>query len=103
MASKQRKPTTAVLRFDPHSLNATLATIIANQASHAEEMRDCFAETKADLGLVKEQVLRTNGRVGVLELWRATSRAKLAGIAAAFGFVGSGVAWVITVMSDRNP
>ena len=92
--SARRSKSAAPFQFDPNSLNATLATIIANQTAHASEMRTCFGETHKELLLIKEQAIKTNGRVGVLELWRATSRAKLAGIAAAFGFIGSGVAWV---------
>ena len=96
--SSRRSKTAAPFQFDPNSLNATLATIIANQAAHGEEMRSCFADTKAELVLVKEQVLKTNGRVGVLELWRATSKAKVAGMAAAFGAVGSVAVWLAGIL-----
>jgi hypothetical protein len=101
MATRRKaRATNAPFQFDPNSLNATLATIIANQKAHGEEMRTCFGETREELLLIKAQAIKTNGRVNMLELWRATSRAKLAGIAAAFGFVGSGVAWAVSLLGD---
>lgn len=94
-----RRP--ASTRFDPNSLNATLATIIAGQKAHAEEMQSCFADTKAELLLIKEQAIRTNGRVGILELWRETSKAKLAGVAAACGAFGSVVIWLAGILLQK--
>ncbi len=95
MTTKRRS---TPFRFDPDSLNATLATIIANQSAHAEEMRSCFDETKAELSVIKAQAFKTNGRVSMLELWRATDKAKLAGMGAAFGLIGGGIAWVAGIL-----
>lgn len=86
------------IRFDPQSLDATLARIIEGQRQHAEEMRACFADTKTELLTIKEQAFKTNGRVGVLELWRATSTAKIAGIAAALGAVGGAFIWLAGIL-----
>lgn len=84
--------------FDPNSLNATLATIIAKQDSHAEEMRACFADTKSELVLVKEQTTKTNGRVSAVEVWIEGSKGKIAGIAAACGAVGTVIAWLAGIL-----
>jgi hypothetical protein len=90
-----RRKTQAPFQFDPNSLNATLATIIANQTAHGEEMRSCFADTKAELVLVKEQTTRTNGRVSALERWKEASMGKLAGIGLACGAGGTILAWIV--------
>ena len=89
-------------QFDPNSLQATFATIIAGQKAHGEEMRACFAETKAELVLVKEQTTKTNGRVSALERWRDTSVARLAGIGIACGAFGTGAAWIIGIILNGN-
>lgn len=80
-------------QFDPHSINATLATIIANQQSHSEEMRGCFEVAKQERAIIREQVLKTNGRVGALEVWREATKAKVAGIAFAVGTAASLLVW----------
>src|SRR6478609_8985579 len=76
------------VRFDPQSLDATLARIIEAQRTHGEEMRQSFANTHAELLVIKEQAFKTNGRVGVLELWRETNKARLAGMSLVIGGVG---------------
>jgi hypothetical protein len=93
-----RRKTQAPFQFDPNSLNATLATIIANQTAHGEEMRSCFADTKAELIFVKEQTTRTNGRVSSLERWKEASMGKLAGIGLACGAAGTAIAWVFGII-----
>ena len=65
--------------FNPHSLNATLARIIANQE---EESR------KSDAILA--QAIKTNGRVSMLETWREVITGKMA-------IVSSGVATIVSV------
>lgn len=87
--------------FDPQSLDAQFATLIAEQKAHREEMRTCFASVNGELVAVREQTTRTNGRVGNLEVWRETSKAKLAGIATTLGLVGGGLAWCVQVLLGR--
>jgi hypothetical protein len=71
--------------FNPNSLNATLARIIAGQ----EE-----ANRKADL--IIEQVTKTNGRVTALETWRDIVKAKVLLIATICSAVVTGGAWIIS-------
>lgn len=56
-----------------------------------------FTKQDAELAIIKAQALKTNGRVGVLELWRETSKAKLAGISLTVGAVGGVVVWLAQI------
>lgn len=84
--------------FNPNSLNATLARIIAAQEAHGNEMRQCFSETREELRVIKEQAFKTNGRVNLLELWRETSKAKLAGLSMGLGAVGGVATWLAGIL-----
>jgi len=68
--------------YEPNSLDATLARIIANQEA---------ADKKADA--ILEQVTRTNGRVSVLERWREIVTAKIAVVAATIAAAFSALTW----------
>ena len=70
--------------FNPHSLNATLARIIANQEEAAR---------KADAILV--QVVKTNGRVTALETWREVITAKMVLLSGGVAGVISLGAWLL--------
>lgn len=94
MASRRPSP----VRFDPQSLDATLARILSAQQAHGEEMRQSFAETRTELLAIKEQAIRTNGRVTMLEFWRETSKAKMAGIAAGLGAAGGIATWLAGIL-----
>ena len=85
-------------RFDPCSLNATLATIIAE--TRAAKVAICVRLDQQDVKLasIEEQAIKTNGRVGLLELWRETSKARLAGMAAVCGAFGSVIVWLAGIL-----
>lgn len=87
--------------FNPQSLDATLATILAEMKAGHNIICARMDGQDVELKAIKEQALKTNGRVGILELWRATSTAKQAGFAAAFGMVGTGIAWGIGVLFKK--
>lgn len=86
------------LEFNPRSLDATLATIIGKIDSHRVEMCQRFDAQDGELRAIKEQAFKTNGRVSVLELWRDTSKAKLAGIGIVCGGVGTVAAWLAGIL-----
>lgn len=86
------------VRFDPQSLDAQLATIISGQKQHAEEMARCFSDVRSELVVIKEQALKTNGRVNLLELWRETSKAKLAGLSMGLGACGGVATWLAGIL-----
>jgi hypothetical protein len=88
MPSKRQKP----YAFDPQSLDAQLAGIHAALTGMSERMDTKFDAVAIELKAIKTQVTATNGRVTALEFWRDTSKAKLAGIAATMGAVGT-VLW----------
>lgn len=86
------------MRFDPQSLDAQLATIIAGQKTHSEEMDRQFKDVRAELVVIREQAIKTNGRVTVLELWRETSKAKMAGMATVLGAAGGVATWLAGIL-----
>lgn len=90
MTSKRQraKPYT----FDPQSLDAQLSGIHAAITGMSERMDTRFNAVDSRCIRIEEQAVRTNGRVTALELFRDTSKAKVAGIAATLGVLGS-VAW----------
>ena len=73
--------------FHPNSLDATLARILANQDE---------ANRKADAILA--QVVKTNGRVSVLETWREVITGKMALVSAGVACVISLGAWVVDLV-----
>lgn len=85
-------------QFDPNSFDATLATIIAKLDAFKLEVGGRFDAQDCELTTIKEQVIHTNGRVKALELWRDTSKAKLAGVALAMGAVGTVIAWLAGIL-----
>lgn len=87
MKNRRQSPS-APARYDPGSLDATLATIIGDIASAKKTIVDRLDGQDIELAAIKTQAIKTNGRVGVLERWRETSTAKLAGICSALGLVG---------------
>lgn len=77
--------------FNPNSIDATLARILANQGE---------ASRKSDA--ILEQVMKTNGRVTKLETWQSIVTAKNILIASLSGGVASIAAWVIGLyLSNR--
>jgi hypothetical protein len=70
--------------YEPNSIDATLARIIANQEA---------ADRKSDA--ILDQVTRTNGRVTKLETWRDLITAKVATVSAAIAAAFSGLMWAV--------
>lgn len=102
MASKrQRRVLVSNYRFDPQSLDAQLSGLHAAVTGMSERMDKRFDDCDVRLVSIEEQAKKTNGRVGVLELWRATSTAKIAGFTAACGMVGGVLAWGIGVLVSK--
>jgi hypothetical protein len=77
--------------FNPNSLNATLARIIANQEA---------ADHKSDKILA--QVEKTNGRVTSLETWRTVVNAKVVVMGAVAGTIASAVGLVVKAYLDTH-
>lgn len=51
-----------------------------------------LGEMHADIKIIKEQAIRTNGRVSALEVWVNSAKGKLAVISAVIGF-GVAAGW----------
>lgn len=90
MPTKRQRP--RQYQFDPQSLDAQLAGIHAAVTGISERMDVRFDSVDARCIRIEEQATKTNGRVTSLEIFRDTSKAKIAGIAATLGVVGS-AAW----------
>lgn len=75
-------------QFDPQSLDAQLAGIHAAVTTMSERMDERFNGVDARCIRIEEQAVKTNGRVTSLEFFRDTSKAKMAGVAAALGAFG---------------
>jgi hypothetical protein len=55
------------------------------------------AELKAELGAIKEQVLKTNGRVTALDRFQQLVMVRVATLTAAIGGVGGFISWAVSV------
>lgn len=89
MPSKRQR---AAYKFDPQSLDSQLSGLHAAITGMSERMDTRFDAVDARCLSIETQAFKTNGRVTSLEYFRDTSKAKLAGIAATLGVLGS-VAW----------
>ena len=69
-------------RYNPNSIDATLATILGEVKAIREDCKEIKAEAK-----------QTNGRVRSLEVWRAVITSKVAMISGIVALAGSGLAW----------
>lgn len=81
--------------FNPNSYTAQIATLIAKQDALKDAIMARLDTQDATLGRIEAQATRTNGRVSVLERWKATTKAKVAVAAAAIGGVVSFVGWLV--------
>lgn len=99
MARRRTAPSAAaVVVFNPQSLDATLAAIITKLDAFKLSVEARFDAQDCELRAIKEQALKTNGRVSLLELWRETSKAKLAAWGASAGAFGSLVVWLAGIL-----
>jgi len=76
--------------FNPHSIDATLATML-NEIKH---IRDTVER-------VEEQTTKTNGRVSVLERWREGILIRATTVVSLLGTIGGLIAWGVEVGMDR--
>jgi hypothetical protein len=90
--------------FDPNSVNAMFATIMERHRRYDidreadKEATAVFrAELRAELGTIKEQVLKTNGRVTALERFQQSVMVRVATLTAAIGGVGGFISWAVSV------
>lgn len=84
-----KRPRSKLYAFDPQSLDAQLAGIHAALTGISERMDGRFDAQDVRLIRIEEQAVKTNGRVTALEYFRDTSKAKMAGIAATMGVIGT--------------
>lgn len=89
-----RRP--AKQRFDPQSLDATLATILTEARgtasrinSHEQFVKEQFARQALVMEEIRAQVTATNGRVTKIEDWRDRLKWWLRGAAATGGLAGT--------------
>jgi hypothetical protein len=82
--------------YDPHSLNAMLSRIIERLDRQDLSSEVYRAEIRQTLSEIKEQTVRTNGRVTFIERWIDSFKAKTAVVI----FFGSGavslISWYVT-------
>lgn len=90
--------TTAPFRFDPNSLNAQLATILAEAKAGREETMTALRAQNVELAEIKAEAKKTNGRVTLLERWRDSSKAKIAGISLVVGLVGGALTCLAEIL-----
>lgn len=91
--------------FDPNSVTAQLATLIAQQTAMKDAMNARMDTQDATLGRIEAQALKTNGRVTVLESgvarleqWKAVLRGKVAVVAAIVGGLVAFTGWLIQIL-----
>lgn len=90
--------------FDPNSVNAMFATIMERHRRYDidreadKEATAVFrAELRAELGTIKEQVLKTNGRVTALERFQQSVMVRVSTLTAVIGGVGGFISWAVSV------
>ncbi len=82
--------------YDPNSLNAMLSRIIERLDRQDLSSEVYRAEVRQTLSEIKEQTVRTNGRVTWIERWIETFKAKTA-VVVFFGSAAvSLVGWYVT-------
>jgi hypothetical protein len=87
--------------FDPNSVNAMFATLL-ERMNHAEKDRTTFRlEIKSELGAIKEQVMKTNGRVTKLEQFKQSVTVRVATITAVVGGIGGVISWAVSLGLHR--
>lgn len=100
MASK--RPRAKSYTFDPQSLDAQLAGLHAAITGMSDRMDARFNDVDARCIRIETQAIKTNGRVTGLEYFRDTSKAKLAGIAAACGVIGTVVVGLLKMALGKD-
>lgn len=90
--------------FDPNSVNAMFATIMErhrrydiDREADKEDTAVFRAELRDELKTIKEQVLKTNGRVTALERFQQSVMIRVATLTAAIGGVGGFISWAVSV------
>ena len=85
--------------FNPKSINATLATILANQENAVSTQRNAMNVLSAELRAHREETRagfdRMGTKVGTLEQWRDNIKAKLAVVSAGVSLACAvGLKWI---------
>lgn len=87
--------------YEPTSINATLATML-ERMNQAEINRTTFRlEIKEELTAIKEQVMKTNGRVTRLEQFKQSMVVRVATITAIVGGIGGVITWAVSLGLHR--
>lgn len=80
--------------FNPLSMNAMFATILANQQSMERTILARLDRQDVTSERIEKQTNETNGRVLKLETWRRTQKAKVATAAILISSAGSILFWL---------
>lgn len=90
--------------FDPNSVNAMFATLMERHRRYDldreadKEATAVFrAELRGELQTIKEQVLKTNGRVTALERFQQSVMVRVSTLTAVIGGVGGFISWAVSV------
>ena len=90
--------------FDPNSVNAMFATIMErhrrydiDREADKEDTAVFRAELRDELKTIKEQVLKTNGRVTALERFQQSVMVRVATLTASIGGIGGLISWAVSI------
>lgn len=87
--------------FNPHSVNAMFATLIERMNQDKEDRATFRLEIKEELGAIKEQTTRTNGRVTKLEQFKQSVTVRVATVTAVVGGIGGVISWAVSLGLHR--
>jgi hypothetical protein len=90
--------------FDPNSVNAMFATLMERHRRYDLDMEAdkeatavFRAELRGELQTIKEQVLKTNGRVTALERFQQSVMVRVATLTAVIGSIGGFISWAVSI------
>lgn len=94
--------------YDPNSVNAMFATLLERMKQAERDRLDDRSERatfrleiKNELGAIKEQVTKTNGRVTKLEQFKQSVTVRVATITAVVGGIGGIISWAVSLGLHR--
>jgi hypothetical protein len=77
------------------------ATLLERMKSDKEERATFRLEIKTELGAIKEQVMKTNGRVSKLERFKESMMVRVATLTAVIGGIGGIISWAVSLGLHR--